>query len=189
MSFSWMCSLMNAESQLLRQSRGTSSPREKRAARPHTLRHRSRKPLLELLEDRTLLSVSFAPAVSYSVGSYPQGVVTGDFRGDGKLDLAVANFHSNNVGVLLGNGDGTFQSQQTFATGGGPILLTTGDFNRDGKLDLAVTNYYDNTVSVLLGNGDGTFQSQQTFATGSNNQLDNAGGVKSDDNHDLKGDN
>src|SRR5438874_5688463 len=144
----------------------SSSPRGTHAARLLARRRRSRKLELELLEDRTLLSVSFAPAVSYSVGSYPQGVVTGDFRGDGKLDLAVANFHSNNVGVLLGNGDGTFQSQQTFATGGGPILLTTGDFNRDGKLDLAVTNYYDNTVSVLLGNGDGTFQSQQTFATG-----------------------
>jgi hypothetical protein len=134
---------------------------------PNARHGRSRKLTLELLEDRTLPSINFAPAVSYPVGSFPNGVVTGDFNGDGKVDLAVANAPST-VGVLLGNGDGTFQSQQTFATGSGAVNVAVGDFNGDGKLDLVVADFTSNTVSVLLGNGDGTFQSQRTFATGSN---------------------
>ena len=80
----------------------------------------------------------------------------------------MANEQSGTVSVLLGNGDGTFQAQQTFATGYAPVSLALGDVNGDGKPDLAVANDYSGTVSVLLGNGDGTFQgqTQQTFATG-----------------------
>ena len=67
------------------------------------------------------------------------------------------------MSVLLGNGNGTFQTQQTFATGVGPVSVAVADVNGDGKLDLVVANRTSNTVSVLLGNGDGTFQAQQTF--------------------------
>ena len=70
------------------------------------------------------------------------------------------------MSVLLGNGDGTFAAQQTFATGSCPPSVAVADLNGDGKPDLIVANYNDNTVSVLLGNGDGTFPTQQTFATG-----------------------
>ena len=63
------------------------------------------------------------------------------------------------VSVLLGNGDGTFQPQSTYAAGSDPEALVAGDFNGDGRLDLALANYYPNDVSVLLGNGDGSFQS------------------------------
>ena len=45
----------------------------------------------------------------------------GDVNGDGKPDLVVANYNSNTVSVLLGNGNGTFQAQQTFATGADPV--------------------------------------------------------------------
>ena len=79
-------------------------------------------------------------------------------------DLATANFFSDDVSVLLGNGDGTFAAQQTFAAGDGPDSVTTGDFNGDGLTDLATANSYSDDVSVLLGNGDGTFAAQQTFA-------------------------
>ena len=72
----------------------------------------------------------------------------------------------NTVSVLLGNGNGTFQAQQTFATGNQPDSVAVGDVNGDGKPDLVVANGQSNTVSVLLGNGNGTFQAQQTFATG-----------------------
>src|SRR2546428_13621074 len=89
------------------------------------------KPGLELLEDRCLLS--FSPAVSYPVGVNPQAVVTGDFNGDGRLDLAVANQSSNTVSILLGNADGTFQPAQNFATGTGPQSPAVGDFNGDGR--------------------------------------------------------
>ena len=62
------------------------------------------------------------------------------------------------VSVLLGNGDGTFQPQVTYAVGTDPSAIVAGDFNGDGRLDLAVTDAASDTVSVLLGNGDGTFQ-------------------------------
>jgi FG-GAP repeat protein len=52
--------------------------------------------------------VSFQAAGNYAVGAGPRSVAMGDFNGDGKLDLAVANQNSNDVSVLLGNGDGTF---------------------------------------------------------------------------------
>ena len=92
--------------------------------------------------------------------------MTGDFNGDGRPDLAVANYGDNDVSVLLGNGDGTFQNQVTYAVGSSPALVT-GDFNGDGRTDLAVANQDSNDVSVLLGNGDGTFQNQVTYAVGS----------------------
>ncbi len=100
-------------------------------------------------------------------GSGPEDIVTGDFNGDGRTDLAVANNTSNDVSILLGNGDGTFQNQVTYAVGSSPIALVTGDFTGDGRTDLAVANYNDNDVSILLGNGDGTFQNQVTYAVGS----------------------
>jgi hypothetical protein len=68
----------------------------------------------------------------------------------------VANSGSNTVSVLLGNGDGTFQSASNFPAGRGPVSVAVGDFNGDGKLDLSVA--FSLGVRVLLGNGDGTFK-------------------------------
>jgi FG-GAP-like repeat len=109
---------------------------------------------------------TFAPEVTYAVGSYPSAIVAGDFTDDGHLDLAVANNSDNTVSVLLGNGDGTFASQVTYAVGSYPSAIAAGDFTGDGHLDLAVANGGDGTVSVLLGNGDGTFAPQITYAVG-----------------------
>ena len=110
---------------------------------------------------------TFQPQVTYAVGVYPSAIVAGDFTGDGHLDLAVANGgggYGSTISVLLGNGDGTFQPQVTYAVGQNPDAIAVGDFTGDGHLDLAVANEYDSTVSVLLGNGDGTFQPQVTYA-------------------------
>ena len=116
---------------------------------------------------------TFQPPNTYPVGLLPHGVAVTDFNGDGVPDLAVVNecgdpmcLGGGTVSVLLGNGDGTFQPQQTYATGAGSAEVAVGDFNGDGIPDLAIANDIDNTVSVLLGNGDGTFQPQQTYATG-----------------------
>ena len=70
------------------------------------------------------------------------------------------------MSVLLGNGDGTFQPQVTYAVGSTAHAIVAGDFNGDGRTDLAVANQAGDTVSVLLGNGDGTFQPQVTYAVG-----------------------
>jgi hypothetical protein len=109
---------------------------------------------VEALEDRWM--PSFSPVVSYAAGiNNPQSVITADFNGDGRLDLAVADFSSNNVSVLLGNSNGTFQPAQVTGLVTGVRSLAAGDFNSDGKLDLATANQDD--VSVLLGNGIGSF--------------------------------
>ena len=137
----------------------TSTPTHRR---PNRRRPPSSRLSLESLEDRCLLS--FSPAVSYPVGTNPQAVVTGDFNGDGRLDLAVANSSSNTVSLLLGNAGGTFQPARNFATGAGPASIAVGDFNKDGKLDLATGNALD--VSVLLGNGNGTFGTPSNTSLG-----------------------
>ena len=109
---------------------------------------------------------TFQSQVDYATGLSPGSIITGDFNGDGNLDLAIADFAVAKVSVLLGNGDGTFQAHVDFATGTNPGGIITADLNGDGKLDLAVANLADNTVSILLGNGDGTFGPRVDYATG-----------------------
>lgn len=101
-------------------------------------------------------AVDFAPPKSYPVGANPSAVVAGDFNGDGKPDLAVANAGSTNVSVLLGNGDGTFKDAVNSSAGPSPSALAIGDFNGDHKLDLIVID--TGIANMMLGNGDGTFQ-------------------------------
>src|SRR5215813_5333973 len=67
--------------------------------------------------------------VDYPVGSLPIALISGDFNGDGLLDLAVANQNSGNISILLGKGDGTFAPAQTISVGTGPSALVAGDFN------------------------------------------------------------
>src|SRR5439155_12023364 len=77
-------------------------------------------------------------------------VALGDFNGDGKSDLAVANLSSNNVSILLGTGTGTFGAATNFAVGTNPRSVAMGDFNGDGRSDMAVANDSSNDVSILL---------------------------------------
>jgi hypothetical protein len=91
-------------------------------------------------------------------------LVVADLNSDGKPDLATVDSVNDLVSVLLGNGNGTFQTGQTFAAGE-PSAMVVGDFNGDGKRDLAVSNDSD-SVSILLGNGNGTFQARVTFDAG-----------------------
>jgi hypothetical protein len=103
-----------------------------------------------------------------TAGQDLSAIVAGDFNGDGKLDLAVTDYSGNAVLILLGNGDGSFQSPISVAVGSEPDAMVAGDFNNDGKLDLAIANHGDNTVTLLLGNGDGTFAqaSSSPYAVG-----------------------
>jgi hypothetical protein len=77
-------------------------------------------------------------------------MASGDFNGDGRIDLAVANFNDNTFSVLLGNGDGTFRSKHDFPAGNTPQSVVCGDFDGDGKTDVAIANYTDDRITVLL---------------------------------------
>ncbi|NLY74548.1 MAG: tandem-95 repeat protein [Firmicutes bacterium] len=109
---------------------------------------------------------SFATPVFYPVGAQPFIIKTADFNGDGILDLVTSNSESNDVSILLGRGDGTFEPQVRYATGSTPMGMAIGDFNGDGKPDLAVANRYSYNVSILKGNGDGTFEHLGFFTVG-----------------------
>jgi uncharacterized repeat protein (TIGR01451 family) len=122
---------------------------------------------LALLASVPAAEAGFAPPVSYPADTEPISVVVADFNGDGKPDLAVACIAHGVVEVLLGNGNGTFQSALATPAGGSPRLMAVGDFNGDGKPDLAVPGYSAETVSILLGLGGGLFQAAAGYAAGS----------------------
>jgi hypothetical protein len=156
---SWLDGL-NADSSRRRSKRG-------QARRPRR-QPAGIKLSLEALEDRSM--PSFLAPVNYPApfGTYANSVLTADFNGDGRLDLAAAvpNYPSSTVSLLLGNGDGTFQPARNFATADYPKSLAVGDFNGDGKLDLMILGEtsYSSGLTVLLGNGDGAFQPAQNIA-------------------------
>src|SRR5256885_8126725 len=91
----------------------------------------------------------FDSAVDLAAGLNPISVVVGDFNGDGKPDLAVANQGSNSVSVLMGDGLGRFPVRNDFLAGFSPQSVAAGDFNRDGRSDFAVANFSSNDVSLI----------------------------------------
>ena len=113
---------------------------------------------------------SFAINVIYPTaeGSVPSAIAIGDFNNDSRLDIAVANYGTYTVGVLLGYGNGTFADQVTFSSGfpSNALWISVGDFNRDNQLDIATANYNAESVSILLGYGNGSFASVVKYSVG-----------------------
>jgi hypothetical protein len=119
---------------------------------------------------------TFQAPVSYSSGGQSAwSVAVADVNGDGHPDVVVASLGQDNgvVGVLLGNGDGTFQAPASYSSGGWTAeSVAIADVNGDRHPDLVVTNLCQSstncnngTVAVLLGNGDGTFQAAVSYDT------------------------
>jgi hypothetical protein len=110
---------------------------------------------------------TFQPAMQYSTVNRPLALVAADFNNDGNLDLAAQSSgdgpNGAAVSILLGNGDGTFQSHLDYHTLPEDITLDSGDFNGDGVMDLVTASKSYNLVEVLLGHGDGSFATS-TFA-------------------------
>ena len=102
------------------------------------------------------------------VGRAPQAMTSGDFNGDGLLDLVTVNGTSDDVSVLIGNGNGTFRSAVSFGVGKIPLALVSQDMDRDGILDLVVALSGVDQVVVLKGDGDGFFKKigSQSSGTG-----------------------
>ena len=97
-----------------------------------------------------------------AVCAFGPALLVNDFNGDGNSDLAFCD-KNNNIGVLLGNGDGTFSPPTMYATWktGSTIDFAAGDFNSDGKTDIIASYTGTNAFAILLGNGDGTLQKKR----------------------------
>lgn len=119
--------------------------------------------------ERTMGSCAapFFTTTNLAAGAGPTNLAIADFNNDSKPDLAVTNQISNDVSILLGNGDGTFAPQIVVSVGSSPYALAAGKFNSDNNIDLAVVNSGSNNVTILPGNGDGTFGTPATFFAGS----------------------
>jgi hypothetical protein len=126
---------------------------------------------------------------TYATTATPDGVVVGDFNGDGKADLAIANYYGNSVSVLLGNGNGTFQTPVNYATGTSSQRLTPNvtlaDLNSDGKPDLMVGDERGDNVWVLLSNGDGSFRNAVNYGAGSATRSIAVGDFNADGKQDI----
>jgi hypothetical protein len=109
---------------------------------------------------------TFSTATTFSSGgAQPNCAATGDFNGDGKLDVVIGCY-GNTVAVLLGDGTGGCSLSHTYSSGGGnPRDIVAHDFNHDGKLDIAVLNG-TGTANVFLGDGGGSFTTIGGFSTG-----------------------
>jgi FG-GAP-like repeat len=126
--------------------------------------------LVLAIAPHVVCAAQFNHVVYYKVGSedLPRQVVAVDLRNIGILDLAIADYLSNHVSILLGNGDGTFQKPLRFSVPS-PIGIAVGDMNGDGKPDLVIVESGgtgNSLLAVFLGNGDGTFRQAGTGQLG-----------------------
>ena len=100
--------------------------------------------------------------MNYAVGTTPTAVVMADFDGNGNLDVAVANGGSNNVSVLMGNGDGTLGTATSYSVGSNPVALAV---EYSGS-ELVVGDHGSSDFTVLANTGNGFFVSSQTIPLG-----------------------
>ena len=123
---------------------------------------------------------TFAPARNYSISGASPGLPgtsngtfsleAADLTGNGILDLVTANSASNDVSVLTGNGDGTFQPATTYPiaarAGEGilPFAMSVGRFGDARAPDLVVGGAH--SVTIMRNDGHGAFRSVGHYFVG-----------------------
>src|SRR5437867_733105 len=133
---------------------------------------------IQKLEDRiclasTISPISFSPPINSPVGSAAV-IATGEFTGDGKVDLLARSGNDGSVKLFKGAGNGTFGTTGMPVSAGLNVTsMVVADFNHDGNFDVAAANNPGtlaaaSSVTILLGNGDGTFTKASTPFPGAN---------------------
>ena len=132
------------------------------------------------------LDATLAEAIESS-DSYSSSIIPEDFNGDGNIDLATAviSYQNNKLSIVLGNGDGTFESGAELISGFDVRDINVSDYNGDGIADIAAANGRENSISVFAGNGDGTFKDVVKFAVGRNPLNLVSGDLDNNGNNDL----
>jgi len=96
---------------------------------------------------------TFSAPVLHGAGLDVIALATGDFDGDGHVDVVTANLNSDTVSLLRGNSTGDLAPPVSFPTGGSPLVVVAADVTGDGRLDLVVGNA---TASLITRQGDMT---------------------------------
>ncbi|RMH06364.1 MAG: VCBS repeat-containing protein [Nitrospirae bacterium] len=111
-------------------------------------------------------NVTLSAGLNMIVGRHPEAMTLADFNEDGFLDVATANRNSDDVTVLLGNGNGTFQAPISLGAGKSPMGIAAGDMDRDGHVDLVVAETQADRLVILQGRGNGLFGPLYRYPTG-----------------------
>jgi hypothetical protein len=129
--------------------------------------------------------VDFLEVGPQGTGAIPVKIVVADIDGDTVPDVVTANNGSDDISVLLGNGDGSFSVAQNYDVGAAPSDLCMADFDGDGYLDVAVANSFGSTVSLLFGAEDGSLMTGDDVEVGEAPRVVVAGFLDDDQNRDL----
>ncbi|RNJ42300.1 hypothetical protein DNR46_28165, partial [Mesorhizobium japonicum] len=148
---------------------------------------------IEVLQGNGTGGFSAPVAIQYP-GQYGDNLVATDVNNDGKLDLVVASYNpslaTDSVGVLLGNGNGTFQPLISSAIPGTSdsehFGLAVGDINGDGLADVVMSSLSNNSLEIMLGDGQGHFQIKQIIPYNTTGGSYASGVALGDFNHDGK---
>ena len=106
--------------------------------------------------------------LSTGIYSRPHSVIIGHLDNDKLLDIAIANYGTNNIGIFWNLGNETFDEQTTYMLeNASPYFIDVADMNRDKQSDLIVTNIGTNNIGILLRRADGDFARPKMLVTGS----------------------